>query len=128
MIRTITIIALVLSGRAALAQTVELDDAPGTPVVQISLEDMLNKGLKSRRPEDFAYITLIVNKVDSGQLPLSLVRSTFFWSRKKFKRPLQYFQQAMYLRAADIGVVLPSLDVANTTSVVVTPASPPLSP
>ena len=99
-------------------------DSPVGPGTQISLKDMLNKGLKSRRPEDFEYIDAVVLLVDLVVLPESMVRGTFFWARKKYRRPLQYFQQALYLQAKKVGIDAPSLASADTTAIVVKPGQP----
>jgi hypothetical protein len=72
-----------------------------------TLKDKLEKGLKARLPSEFAFIANVVNKVNDGTLPLSLVDSTFLWARKKSDdRPFQYFQHGLTLRAQKIGVAL----------------------
>ncbi|MHB1038370.1 MAG: hypothetical protein ACYC35_28450 [Pirellulales bacterium] len=72
---------------------------------QIDLQDTLDKGLKARRPAEFAFDAKVVNLVNQGVLPETLVRSTFLWARRQsLKFPFPYFQQAMTLRARKIGV------------------------
>lgn len=89
-----------IAGRPAMA-----DDtgpiAPGGPDLKTTLE----KGLKARRPEEFAFIKKVVAKVDAGSLPLSLVESTFLWARKK-RQPhaFQYFRRALEVRAGKQGI------------------------
>jgi hypothetical protein len=81
---------------------------------QVSLEDQLRVGLKAVTKADFAFIDLVVEKVDEGELPRRLVDSTFLWARKRVvtrrqdyrKRPMVYFQPALVLRARAIGVKL----------------------
>ncbi len=75
---------------------------PGLP----TLKDTLEKGLKARRPEEFSFIATVVEKVNDGAIPLSLVDSTFLWARKRESHPFQYFQQAIRVRAQKIGVEL----------------------
>jgi hypothetical protein len=82
----------------------------------ISLEQMLIKGLKCRRPIEFQYVRTVVNMVDDGQLPESLVRSTFFWAWQKYRRPLQYFQEALTIRAARLGILVPGFDSDLSTA------------
>jgi hypothetical protein len=89
---------------------------------QPTLNEMLRSQLKCRRPEEFAYVDLVTAKVDSGELPLSMVLSMLKWSRKRAiaemesrKRktdiPFPYFQQGLMLRAQEIGVDLPPFNV-----------------
>jgi hypothetical protein len=89
---------------------------------QATLNEMLRSQLKCRRPEEFAYVEMISNKVNAGELPLALVLSMMKWSRKrsaeemeahrrKVDIPFPYFQQGMKLRAAEIGVNLPAFSV-----------------
>ena len=75
-----------------------------SPGRTISLRDMLNTGLKARRPEEFAYIEMVVGLVESGVLPESLVRSTFAYARKKRPYPLVYFRSALRVRAKKKGI------------------------
>jgi hypothetical protein len=74
-----------------------------TSGVQVaSLRDQLEKGLKARRPVEFRFIDRVVTMVNNNQLPITLVRSTFHWARKKarFRRyPFQYFERALRERA-----------------------------
>jgi hypothetical protein len=74
-----------------------------------NLKDQLEKGLKARRPEEFAFIAKVVSRVENDTLPRSLVDSTFLWARKKGTgriRPYQYFESGLKLRAKRIGVSL----------------------
>jgi hypothetical protein len=73
---------------------------------QSSLKDLLEKGLRARRPEEFQFIARVVRKVDEGGLPKEVVQSTFLWARRKPTYPFQYFEQALKLRAAELGVKL----------------------
>jgi hypothetical protein len=70
------------------------------------LKDTLEKGLKARLPSEFAFIKTVVEKVDDGTLPRSLVESTFLWARRKPVHPFEYFEQGLKVRAEQIGVTL----------------------
>ncbi len=70
------------------------------------LEDQLNAGLLCRRPVEFAFIAHVVGLVDEGVLPLQLVKETFQWARKKRPFPFVYFERALRIRAAAIGVTI----------------------
>lgn len=75
--------------------------------MQATLEETLKFGLKCRRPVEFAFVELVVLKVNQGQLPKDLVLSQFNWAREQSERvPFPYFQFGMKKRAAAIGVDL----------------------
>jgi hypothetical protein len=81
----------------------------GGGVSKLDLQSQLEKGLKARRPVEFAYLHQIVVLVESGKLPRSLVISTFGRARQRPDRQLQYFQFALQARAKTLGIQLPSL-------------------
>ncbi len=91
-------LGMMLFASPAVAQT----GTPGLP----TLKDTLEKGLKARRPEEFAFIATVVDKVHEGDLPLSVVDSTFLWARRHDTHEFQYFQSAIRERARKIGVEL----------------------
>ena len=70
------------------------------------LQDQLVSGLKVRRPVDLAFIARVIRLVEQDRLPLSMVLSTHQWAYPKTPRPFPYFQRAMRIRAARIGVQL----------------------
>ena len=79
---------------------------------QITLRDQLRVGLKAMTKADFAFIDLVVLRVEQGKLPRKLVDSTFLWARKRVRdhapgsyrqRPMVYFQPALVLRATEAG-------------------------
>jgi hypothetical protein len=70
------------------------------------LQDRLVNGLEVRRPVDMAFIAQVVTLVEQDRLPLSLILSTYKWARPKKPRPFPYFQRALRIRAAQIGVQL----------------------
>ena len=80
-------------------------DAPGVDVAD--LKDQLKNGLRVRRPGDLAFIDTVVEQVEQGRLPLSLVKSTFQWARTKMTRyPFPYFAKALRIRAGKLGIKL----------------------
>jgi hypothetical protein len=105
MFRTViaAVLALAVVGvfDAPSAQSAE-SNSPGGPDLKTTLE----KGLRARRPVEFAFIQQVVNKVDDGTLSSSLVNSTFLWARQRQPFPFPYFQQALKVRAKKAGVAL----------------------
>ncbi len=90
-----------------LVKRVSAEDTPGAQIAD--LKDQLEKGLRARRPEEFAFIARVLQMVDEGTLPLELVKGTFQWARKKAdlkKYPFPYFEQALRIRAKRIGIVI----------------------
>ncbi len=75
----------------------------------VELRDQLNFGLRTFQPQQKAFIDDIVNRVDSGQLPRSMVNVVFVWARKRKPTiPYPYFEIAMRLLAERRGVILPT--------------------
>ena len=68
------------------------------------LQEQLERGLLARRPVELAFIQRVVTLVQTGRLPLGMVKSTFQWARPKKPRPFPYFERAIRVRAAQIGV------------------------
>ena len=81
---------------------------------QVGLKEQLRVGLKAVTKADFAFIDLVVLKVEQGKLPRSMVDSTFLWARNRYKtrpgshrlRPMVYFQPALIARAKKLGVMI----------------------
>jgi hypothetical protein len=72
-----------------------------------NLKQTLEQILRARRQEEFDFIARVVDLVDAGTLPREMVESTMLWVRKKNpKRPFPYFEQALRVRAKEIGVEL----------------------
>lgn len=72
-----------------------------------SLSDQLKSSLKARRDVEFKYINGVVKLVKTGRLPVKLVVETMQYARKKpTNYPFQYFQRALKLRAARLGVTV----------------------
>jgi hypothetical protein len=75
--------------------------------MQADFHETLKFGLKCRLPSEFAFVDLVVLRVDQGLLPKDLVLSQFNWSREQNPRiPFPYFQFGMRKRAAALGVDL----------------------
>lgn len=73
---------------------------------KLDLQAQLEKGLKARRPVDFAFIKKVVEMVDAGTLPRSMVTSTFMYARQKPNdRRVQYFEFALRAQAKKQGIV-----------------------
>ena len=70
------------------------------------LKEQLEVGLRPRHPDDYAFIARVVTAVKNNELPLSTVRVTFNWARKRRPYPFPYFQRAVRLQAAKLGVTL----------------------
>ncbi len=96
------------------ATPIKADTAADQQHRQVALRDQLRVGLKAVTKADFAFIDLVIQKVNQGTLPRKLVDSTFLWARNRYKtrpsahplRPMVYFQPALVLRAKAIGVRL----------------------
>ena len=80
----------------------------------VALTDQLRVGLNARLPEDFAFINLVVQRVEAGTLPRSLVDSTYLYARNRYKthpgshrlRPIVYFRPVLVMRAKQLGITL----------------------
>jgi hypothetical protein len=71
------------------------------------LSETLRFGLKCRRPLEFEFVALVVEKVEQQQLPRELVLSMFDYAKKQRpNQPFPYFEAGMRKRAAAIGVAL----------------------
>ena len=93
----------VFDGAAVFADDTIFTDTPTDP----SLKDVLAKGLKARRPEEFAFVDRVVKLVNHGRLSREMVESTFLWARRKSNDfPFVYFERGLKVRAHDAGVNL----------------------
>jgi hypothetical protein len=86
---------------------------------QATLNETLRSVLKCRRPQEFAFVNLVTDKVDQGQLPKAMVLSMMDWARRRATQesaggrrtneiPFPYFQEGLRRQAAAIGVDLPA--------------------
>ena len=92
----VSVLLTVAVDRAAVPVVVD-----GTVAMEVSsLKDTLEKGLKARRPEEFAFIAKVIDLVEQGKLTEKLVRGTFRWAqRQDDHKPFPYFERAIKLRA-----------------------------
>ena len=111
------LVALGMCGAGTLARPLlgeTVTDPNGTNVVReelgkssnSDLEKVLAAGLKCRRPEDFAYVKLVAERVHNGTLPRSLVESSFFWARQQPQYPIISFQYSLRARAKKLGITI----------------------
>ncbi len=97
------LLAVALGVAVAASATASASDE--TPLTA----EALRAGLRSIDPDDDAYLTYIAALAEQGQIPRSLVQSTYLWARQKpYPRRAKYFKQAIILRAAREGITLPT--------------------
>jgi hypothetical protein len=86
---------------------------------QATLNETLRSVLRCRRPQEFAFVDLVTQKVEQGQLPKAMVLSMMNWARKRSRDetaagrrqndiPFPYFQEGLRRQAEAIGVDLPA--------------------
>ena len=97
---------------SALVLFVSRQAAAGPEVA--NLNETLRYVLRARRPQEFAFVDLVTQKVKQGDLPIEMVLSMMKWSverarERNSKIPFPYFQEGLRLRAKEIGVELPKL-------------------
>jgi hypothetical protein len=98
------------SGAEQLAQTA---------VKRPPLRERLTFGLQARLDFEVAFIDAVVDTVNRGELPESLVDRTFFWARKRggeqpglsrHRRPIIYFRPALLAQATKLDIeIMPDL-------------------
>lgn len=101
-----TIMAMIVAGIAPLLVPRSRCRAQGLNPKSADLQDRLEKGLQARRPSEFAFLKRVVELVNAGKLSTELVQSTFDWARHKRPWPYPFFERALKIRAARIGVVI----------------------
>jgi len=100
---------LPFAAAVAVAATVlcSIAVAPQSHAANIAdLQEQLEDGLLARRPAEFKFIARVVKLVEQNKLPRKLVVETFQYARKKRPYPYVYFERALKIRAARIGVKL----------------------
>jgi hypothetical protein len=68
--------------------------------------ETMKAALQTATPEENGFIQHVLDLVDLGKLPESLVESTFLWARKKPRRKFQYFKFGLTVRARRVGIEL----------------------
>ncbi len=66
--------------------------------------DTMKAALHTATPQEEGFIQHVVDLVDSGDLPLDLVQSTFIWAKKKPNKQFYYFKEGLILRASQRGI------------------------
>lgn len=70
------------------------------------LKTRLEKDLEARLPSEFAFINLVLARVEQDVLPRSLVNKAYLWARRKPRFKMQYFERAMRVLAKREGIDL----------------------
>ncbi len=74
----------------------------------VDLETQLRNGLRVARPEQEAFVKMVVLYTEQERLPQAMVNLVYKWSLEKNSRiPFPYFQFAMRELAKRRGVLLP---------------------
>jgi hypothetical protein len=95
---------LLLAGLAVGLAEAEVVTPGGFTVA--TLREQLMFGLQARTPAEQAFVDQVVTMVNANTLPLDLVQSTFLWARKKQRYKVEYFQNALIVRAGAAGFVI----------------------
>lgn len=103
----IVLSAVSLTATSSQAQTTGV--ATVTPSKKITLQQMLEKGLKARRKSELQYIAEVVALVEEGKLPEKVVNGAFFQSRRT-RRPMQHFQFSLEARGKKLRLPTPKFD------------------
>ena len=97
---------LAMLGASGLSLLGDIRPLSAEPMLA-NLEETLKFSLKCRRPEEFAFVTLVVQKVQQKKITRELVLSTLQWAvERRPEFPFPYFQAGIKKRAAAIGVQL----------------------
>ncbi|MEN6405798.1 MAG: hypothetical protein ABFC77_04925 [Thermoguttaceae bacterium] len=70
--------------------------------------DTMRVALHTATTEEDGFIDKVLLAVRQGELPGSLVQSTFLWARRKPHHQFQYFKRGLILRASQQGILLQS--------------------
>ena len=101
----VCLLAILTTSRRATALPIVGQKPPANKKIA-DLKNRLEKGLKARRPTEFAFIAKVVQLTEKGKLPRKLVDGTYFWARKKRRHQFQYFERALIIRARRLGIKL----------------------
>lgn len=93
--------------------TSRADEPPQPPEPPAELEgakplvDRLTTELRTRRPEDVAFLEQVDRLVRGGRLPAKVVTSTSAWAMRRGKaRPFPSFRRALEIQADRLGISL----------------------
>jgi len=84
--------------------TIRSDDHVRPGMELSEMKQQLIFGLRPRLQTEFRFINRVVALVRSGKLRVDMVASTFDWARRKEPYPFPFFERALRIRAAEIGV------------------------
>jgi hypothetical protein len=108
--RALTLTALIAVLAVAGAPTARAATPPtfgGCPTFGRCLDaNTIKAALKTATPEEDGFVQHVLDQVDAGKLPRSLVVSTFIWARKKPRWQFQYFRYGLIIRAWRSGIRL----------------------
>lgn len=108
-------VLLVVCVGLAIAYTSQLGLESSVEAADVAeLKDQLEDGLRARQPRELRFIATVVVMVERGRLPLPIVVSSYRWAREKAgrsKHPFPYFERALRILAARIGVEIPNGEV-----------------
>lgn len=89
-------------------QLAAADPSPTPPRAEVSLKDRLITGLRAVRPDDIAYCERVAKATQTGQLPVKLVDSTYFWAvGRGTDFPLPSFAKALDIQCRRLGIAWP---------------------
>ena len=98
---------------------------------KVSLKVQLEKGLRAMRPQDFAFLQVVLAKVEDGSMPVALVNQAFLWARKQRAYRVQYFEKVLRLLAKRQGVTFDTGDISSfnpgfNTAITIQSSTPPV--
>lgn len=71
---------------------------------RVSLKIQLEKGLRAMRPQDFDFLSVVLQQVDEGKLPRDLVETAFLWAKRQRSFRVQYFEKVLRALAQRRGI------------------------
>ncbi|HEV7225594.1 MAG TPA: hypothetical protein VGN42_23005 [Pirellulales bacterium] len=109
------LVAAVLGAPLVWRQFAAADDLITTDrgTTRVSLKVQLEKGLRAMRPQDFAFLGVVLQQVDDGELPRDLVDQAFLWARRQRSYRVQYFEKVLRLLAKRQGIAFDTGDVSS---------------
>ncbi len=83
-------------------------DPPASPRPEMSLKDRLVTGLRAMRPDDVSFCERVAKATQTGQLPVKLVDTTYFWAvGRGSDYPLPAFAKALDIQCRRLGITWP---------------------
>jgi hypothetical protein len=100
------IVVLAIPRTASVVTAATGSGVTSGPAVQVTLKEQLEKGLRARRPVEFAFVAEVVQAVEDDRLPIRLVNVSYDWALKQPRHRFQYFEFAITKLAKKQGVAL----------------------